>query len=209
MRYSYKYSKEHLWYMEEQVWECRDNLDVYSDLSEYEYDQMNSFIPEHPRVIMDLGCGLGRAAIYLNALFQDPTIHYILADTTGITSGRHGAWNEDQYYNSLDLTSDFCRLNGMTNFEVFDTKKDSFNQLYDIDFIISLCAFGMHNPIEDVMPDLIHISTNDVTMIFGTRNRGIYSSTSFDKLFKSVIFKQHDHTPPYPQQDWLVLKDKI
>ena len=209
--FKYKYNADHLKYMKDQIWECRDNLDVYSTLSEFEHEQVKAFIPSQPKVIMDLGCGLGRASIYLNHILHandiNNDIHFILADTTGDTEIT-GAWNKEEFYNRMDLTASFCTLNGLLNIGLFDTQRSDWNNLSNIDYIMSRCAFGMHFPIESVIDKLLKISTPDITMIFGTRNRAVYSHESFKSLFKEVIFIQEDKYDPYPQQDWLILRGR-
>src|SRR4029077_968586 len=170
------YNSAHIRYMKEQIWEARDDLEVYSKLSEFEYEQIKDYI-DYPKNIMDLGCGLGRVAVYLNAVLKDPDMYYILADRHGDTTNT-GGWDLNEFYNDLNLTQSFCRLNGLLSFEVFDTKLDNWNDIW-CDLIVSHCAFGMHFPIENIMSSLLEISSSDITMIFGTRNRGLYSEDSF------------------------------
>lgn len=215
MEFSYKFNSEHLKYVYDQVWECRGNISVYSKLSEFEHKQVAKYI-DKPKKVLDLGCGLGRAAIYLNYVLNDPNIHFILADTTGDTKIT-GVWDTPEYYNNLSLTESFAKLNGLTNFETFDILKDDWNKLSDIDLIISHCSVGMHFPIEDVMPKLLKISTDTCTMIFGTTTAQMlpgkkeqkYSEKSFTDIFKEVHFQHEARVHPFPQQDWLVLKNKI
>lgn len=203
--FRYKCAPVHLRYMREQVWECRNDVGIYSALSEFEHAQIADYVPEF-RKVLDLGCGLGRAAIYLNGVFQDPETHYILADTTG-SRGEAGGWDPlgEKSYNDLKLTASFARLNGLTNFRTFDYLLDDWNELTDVDFVTSRCAFGMHIPIEAVMPQLLQVSTSDVTMIFGTRRRDLYGPNSFQDLFRDVLFLPQEETPPFPHQDWLIL----
>lgn len=158
-------------------------------------------------MVIDLGCGLGRGAIHLNAVLRDPMIHYILADTTGLTPNVVG-WDLEEYYNDLALTADFAKLNGLTNFETFDTRRDDWSKLAGIDLVVSRCSFGMHFPIERVMPRLLAATTPDCTMIFGTRRRDQYNQHSFSDLFEETIFLSHEHEYPFPQQDWLILRKK-
>lgn len=206
MRFVYQYRPEHVPYMTEQIWECRDDLGVYSRVSEYEHEQIRDHIGR-PRVVMDLGCGLGRGAIHLNAVLGDPTIHFVLADTTGDTPNV-GGWDLGEFYNDLALTASFAELNGLTNFETFDTRADDWSRLPAIDLVVSRCSFGMHVPIERVMPRLLAVTAPDCTMIFGTRRRSAYNRDSFRHLFHETLFLAQDHRPPFPQQDWLILKRK-
>jgi hypothetical protein len=130
-----------------------------------------------------------------------------MADTTGDTVNT-GGWNKNEYYNNLELTSSFAKLNGVSNFQTFDTIRDSWTELHDVDFVISLCSFGMHIPIENIMNNLLSVTTDDCTMIFGTRQRHLYNSNSFKDIFEEVLFLQQNYCHPYPLQDWLILKKK-
>ncbi len=211
--FTYKYNEDHHFFMEEQIWECKNGmLDVYSRLSKFEHDQIKDHI-NHPKVVLDIGCGIGRAGIYLNVVFQDPGIHYIFADRTGHIGIKNWSSHGEAYYNDLDLTSSFAELNGVTNFRTFDTGKDDWDSLPKIDFVTSRCAAGMHFPIEDIMPNLLKATVDECTMIFGIRkNQPMiknYSAQSFTDLFEEVVFLQQEQETPFPKQDWLILKNKI
>jgi SAM-dependent methyltransferase len=206
--FKYKYNVYHLKYMKDQIWECKDNIDVYSTLSEFEHEQIKNYVPIQPVTVLDLGCGLGRASIYLNYILNRSDIHYILADTTGDTEIT-GGWDKQEFYNKMDLTASFCTLNNLLNIGLFDTQRSDWDSLSNIDYVMSRCAFGMHFPIESIMDKLLKITTPNVTMIFGTRNRAVYSHESFKDLFKEVYFIEQEKQEPYPQQDWLILKGKI
>lgn len=212
MIYKHKYNPEHLHYMKEQIWESKDDLSVYDRLSEFEYEQTKDYMkPPNHKIwsynVLDLGCGLGRFSIYLNQIWKDKEVHYTLTDTTGDTEN-HGGWNLDEYYNNLDLTYSFCKLNELENFEIIDTKKDKYLATLEQDLIFSHCAFGMHYPIEDVMSKLLQVSSPEVTMIFGTRKRDLYTEDSFKEFFHEVKFLKQEHIPPFPHQDWLILRGK-
>lgn len=207
--FKYKYKKEHIHYMKEQVFEAKTNLRVYSALSELEHEQTKEFIG-FPRTVMDLGCGLGRAGIYLNHSLNDNSIHFIMADSTGDTDNA-GLWDIPAVYNNLHLTKSFCETNGMQNFETFDVFRDDWERLKDVDLIISHCSVGVHFPIEDVLENLLKISSKDCTMIFGLRKGLHYTSASFKDFFQTTVFID---TMPLadkrlPWQNWLILKDKI
>lgn len=205
--YHYRFTPEHIPWMLEQVWEAREDMGVYDRLSQHEHLQVGPYL-SHPSVVMDLGCGLGRVSVYLNAVWKDSSIHYILADTTGTTENK-GRWNhpEGEVYNDLFLTQTFVRLNGLNNFCTFDLFQDDWSSLPKSDLITSHCAVGMHFPIEKVMSRLLQVSTPDVTMVFGTR-QGKYHSHSFEELFREVYFLQPPETPPFPWQSWVILRGK-
>lgn len=220
MKFVYKTKPEHLGYINKQITEVHDDLETYSAISEFEYEGYKNFLPNQPKRIMDLGCGLGRVAIYLNAVLQNPDIHYILADTT-LDNGHRGLWDapNGEFYNDLALTKSFVQLNGMTNFETFDVLHEDWDKLRDIDLIISCCSVGTHVPIERTLSNLLKVASNDCTMIFGIRNWNIfsgdknemasnYSQNSFREWFQETYYVSIPHLPPMPQEDWLILKNK-
>lgn len=205
----YKYDPEHLYFMKRQIWESINNVSVYSKLSQLEHEQYKAHINK-PKRVLDLGCGLGRAAIYLNHMLNDPEVHFILADAnedSQIVTGKYASNNQEKY-NKLDLTASFCKLNGLTNFETFDIYRNDWNQLKDIDLVISHCSVGMHYPVKDALPNLLKVTTPNCVMVFGTRNRMVYSKNSFKNLFETVIFLPQNYIQSFPQQDWLILKNK-
>lgn len=208
--FEYRFRAEHRPYLVAQVHEAVPNLDYYSLLSRYEHEQLRDHIGR-PRRVMDLGCGLGRAAIYLNHALQDPSVRYVLADTTCATDVP-GCWDHLEYgpWNDLALTESFARLNGLVNFEVFDIHRDPWERLRMIDFVTSRCSVGMHFPIEDAMPKLLPILAADCTLIFGVRGRPYYAGM-FGDLFEDVVWLPERLTEEgrvLPRQDWLILRRK-
>ncbi len=207
-KYTYKYSDTHLVYMKEQIWEAENNLDVYNDLSVFEFTQIEKYIG-NPKTVLEVGSGLGRGSIFLNHLLKDDSIQYILADRTGYTENK-GSYNpeEDEFYNDLELTEDFCKINGIKNIRTFDTEKDDWTTLPKADFIFSLCSFGMHVSISRYIDRLISVANPTSTMVFGVRDKG-YNENSFKDLFNEVIFILKEDTPPFPHENWLILKNPI
>ena len=209
----YKFNADHLMSAANQIWEAKKEhggLSIYDELAPYEYEQIKEFIPfgfgqGYP--IYEMGAGLGRGSIYFNHRFGNPHIRYILCDRDGFSKENTGAFDpkEDEYYNDFELTKSFCKLNGMTNFGLFDTEKDEWGALPKTEFIFSFCSFGMHVPLQRYMDRLIGISSDNVTMIFGTRHAG-YNDKSFSDRFEEVIFKPSARDPKFPIENWLILK---
>jgi SAM-dependent methyltransferase len=209
--YIYKYAPRHIPFMREQVWESRDDTGVYSDLSLLEFRQFENFIGD-PRVVLEVGCGLGRGSIFLNHLLRNDLALYILADRTGYTENT-GAFSpgRDEFYNDLVLTEDFCRLNGVRNLITFDTEAGDLSRLPRADLILSLCSFGMHVSIERYIDRLSAALASGGTMIFGTRHES-YGPDSFADLFAEVVYLPSDMTDAererYPVENWLILRGK-
>lgn len=197
-----------LHYMKEQVWECKNDLAIYSLLSRFEHNQLVPVMPKAPKVVMDLGCGIGRAGIYLNHVLANPDVHFIMADRHGDTPTNTGDWAAGEYYNNLEATAKFCDLNGLHNYQTFDTsaKPSAWSKLPKVDYVMSRCAIGMHIPLEFVLPGLLRCMTPDVTVILGIRAPCPYDEQSFTDVFEEVRLYRGERDGRFPYQDWLVLK---
>lgn len=207
--FTFKHTPAHEAYMREQIWECRGDLSIYSAFTAWEHGRVAAHIPDRPKVVMDLGCGLGRAAIYLNHVYEDPGIHYVLADVSADSPINTGAFDpeEPELYNNLELTASFAHLNGLHNFETFDVRFGDWKALPPVDFITSRCAYGMHVTIESILDQLIAVSSPDVVMIFGTRARPFYNAETIRHWpFKEATFIEETQVGGYPHQDWVILK---
>jgi len=207
--YSYKFEARHLPFMKEQIWEASQNLQIYSDLSLFEFEQIADLIGT-PKVVLEVGCGLGRGSIFLNHLLRDDRVVFTLADRSGYTqnTGRFEP-ETDEYYNDLALTADFCRLNGIKDVRTFDTEGDDWSTLPKANLIFSLCAFGMHVSIDRYIDRLISCAARDSTMIFGTRHDS-YGPGSFADRFQMVTFRPGaPNWGVYPSENWLVLQNPI
>lgn len=207
--YEYKFNDDHLVYMKEQIWEAKDDLSVYNQLSVHEFTQIEKFINQ-PKTVIEVGCGLGRGSIYLNQLLKDDSVEYFLCDRTGYTENT-GAYDppNDEFYNDLKLTESFCRLNGIKNVTTFDTEQDDWSTLPQADFLFSLCSFGMHVHIERYIERLISVVKPTSTMVFGTREASYGNTSKFKHLFETVEYHKGNHVKGMPEENWLVLKNPI
>lgn len=207
--YDYKFAPRHLPFMREQIWEMRNGISVYGELSKFEFDQIGQWIGS-PKKVLEVGCGLGRGSIYLaNRILRDADPLYILADRDGYTTNT-GAFSpkEDEFYNDLFLTADFCQLNGLTPRRIFDTENQhGWDITRNIDLVFSLCSFGMHVAIERYIDRLLETVNPQSTMIFGTR--GPYGPESFADRFETVTYVPScgDPTGRFPIENWLILQN--
>jgi SAM-dependent methyltransferase len=140
-----------------------------------------------PRRVLDLGCGLGRMSVFVNAQLADPEVEYVLADTSEVTrqSNRNGWDPGEEFYNDLRLTAEFARLNGLSNFRTFDVRRDDWSQLYEVDLVMSFLAVGFHFPIEGELERLLRVAAPHCAMIFSVRE-GRYDERAFRDRFETV-----------------------
>lgn len=198
----YKTDERFISLQREQIWEMQADPDVYDKLADIELDQIREFLPREPKVILELGSGLGRGSIYLNRFYSNKP-YFILADRTGRTENT-GAFkpDKDEYYNDLDLTREFCLLNGLNKFELLDTELGDWSKLPRVDLVFSTFSFGVHVAIERYLDRILSVCNNEVTMIFGVRH---YGPESFKDQFREVTYQPGAFPPPMPVQNWLFL----
>ncbi len=140
----------------------------YTLLSEDEFTIYGPHIGQ-PKTILDLACGVGRVAVFLHHVLADPTIQFILADSTSPLDKKlcYG-WNDNTIYNDMQVTEDFACDNGMENFVCRDVRQEPIQDL-DVkpDLIISMLGIGFHVPLHTCIADLHSICHEDTTLIFG------------------------------------------
>jgi SAM-dependent methyltransferase len=121
-----------------------------------------------PRRVLDLACGLGRVSVFLNRRFETDA-EFVLADTTqDVRRPRYGYNTYDDFYNSLEATAEFCRLNGLHAFRTFDVRADDWNELAGWpDLIISMLGIGFHVPLECEIERLHALARPDTVLAFG------------------------------------------
>ncbi len=183
--------------------------DAYLGMSVSEYELFKDFVGM-PKNVLELGCGLGRMSVYLNSKLQDPSIHYILADTSYVSEDiKFGFNNAESYYNDLSLTEKFVREHGMTNFEIFDIRERNLNTLSNIDFVMSFLSVGFHSKIEEYIEDLLQITTSDCTMVFGVRRNKYFRKSFRDYFNERYLFEnQFFAAGRTTKENILILREK-
>ncbi len=185
------------------VSQSRKDAANYTVMCESEWAVIQEYIGSPSRVL-ELGCGLGRMSVYINQMIGGRT-HYILADSNGRPKGIKFGWDPPRaFYNDLGATAEFCELNGLENFEIFDLAHRDIIELLPVDMVMSFLAVGFHFPIEDYIDKLIQITKTGGTMIFGIR-KGAYTDQAFAKYFEKVVLIPQDQRI-VTKEDMLILK---
>lgn len=171
-----------------QVTGAKDLNAAYMDLCASEYATYKDYL-NRPRKILDLGCGLGRVAVWLSYALKNPAAEFILADGNQDDpkeTPQYG-WNASNWYNNLATTERFMCLNGVKNFRLFDLRNEAIESLSGLDLVISMLAVGFHYPIEPYLDALAGASSKNVVMVFGLRQRMTYDLRDYTKrLFKDA-----------------------
>jgi len=197
--------KEYQDYVMLHVTQCRSKgFDFYTKMCESEFETFKEHI-KRPKVVLDLGCGLGRMSIYMNWILNDSDTHYILCDSTNkdVVSISYGWKPQYSFYSNLEKAEQLCKLNGLVNFEVIDIK--SLSKLKNIDLVMSFLSVGFHYPIEDYIDTLMDITTQDCEMIFGVR-KGKYNENSFSSKFKTRMILKQNLLKEETKEDIMILQ---
>ena len=154
----FKFSDEMIHYAMRQVTGCKDSRGLqkaYSSLSQSEFVMYSEKMKKVPANVLELGCGLGRASVYLHwwlGMFS-PETHYWMADGNANADKLKYGWDPKEWYNSLQKTAEFAEMNGMVeeDFTVINLENFDLLSLSDVDLVISFLAVGFHFPIEQYL----------------------------------------------------------
>lgn len=154
-----------------------------------------------PRRVVDLGCGLGRMSLALQQIaYPNEDIFFYLADSTMKPGDKpcvgwlsNGNPKSNSYYNDLNLTAKIANEAGL-KFQTIDIREEGFNQIENVDLVMSFQAVGHHFPIPPYVDALRDKVTEDCTWIFGNSKDRYDPSkkgkNTLDKLFEEVtLFK--------------------
>lgn len=186
----FKFRDKYLKYAELQITQVKKNIDFYETISKSEYNAIKDFIAE-PNKILELGCGLGRFSVYLNWQL-DYSPKFYLADFSELSEKVRYGWNpKDSVYNDLDFTSNFCKDNGLNNFEIINLRYNKISKLEKQDLICSFLSVGFHYPLEEYLGEFRLISDESTLFIFGAR-KGVYSKDKLLEYFKEINIVQNE-----------------
>ena len=227
--FQFRFLAEHIAYVQEQIWELEQFADgyliYYSLLSHHEYSFLQSIIPVDFKVLVDLGCGLGRAGTYLyNKYNTDHKRMFIFVDSNLRANGDGGGSSIEHVidgvvddatkddYNNLELTESFVRLNNVENYKILDFQKttlvDGLDGIGSADVVLSMYSVGLHFDIKQHFQNIVDVLHHNSVVIFGVRTTPTYNYHSdlqqFQNFFDEVKLVQGPKHP-FPQQDYLVL----
>lgn len=128
-----------------------------------------------PRVVLDLACGIGRCSVWLARYYDWTKSKFYLYDSNG--NARAFGINKpvgENFYNDLDATRAYCKVNGLKNAEIIDAQRVPLDQLgssltASVDMVYSFMAFGFHWPFNPALEAITPYVRRGGLAIFGTR----------------------------------------
>lgn len=150
--------------------QCNYEREVFFQLPEIE--EIQPYLKSlGPKVVLDIGAGIGRASVYFFKHFRWTDTRFILADgDSGETQLSGMRTGESEYYNSLDATQVFCKTNGLHNFEIFNLERHKWEELScRPDLVYSFMALGFHWPVNPFLDDIHAFLEDGCLLVFGLR----------------------------------------
>lgn len=140
--------------------------------------------------VLDVGCGLAGIDYFISNLNNSNEIN--LLDKTHIDENVYYGYNtEGSFYNNLDLSEQFLRINGINNKINLLTPETDFSNFGKFDLILSLISWGFHYPIETYLERLNSTISDKGIFIIDIRHTILDSSI---KLFEN---KGYSHQTIY------------
>lgn len=170
--------------------QCNGAYDAYTNPKELPLmiSLVNTYINKPPKVVLDLGSGIGRASVIYRNYFNWSDTRFVLADGHGghkQVFGMHNTESHNTVYNSILAAEEFCLANNIKRSKFDQINIDlPFGYLMQFDFVISLCAVGFHWP---VLPWLNRLES------FVAKGGYLFLETRQPMRHQEWVFKQiHD-----------------
>ncbi len=151
-----------------------------------EIETFKDFLPESPKNIMDVGCGLGLINIFLNRFYNNGPNFYLLDKNRIDKKIKYGFSSNYESYNDLDETKRILTESNISENRLFffDVEKDI---LIDskIDLVISLKSMGYHYPFENYL-QLFRKCCNKNTIFIFDVSGGSFDESLFKNYFQNI-----------------------
>ena len=162
-----------------------------------EIETFKNYLPNSPKNIMDVGCGLGIINIYLNRIFKNSSNFFLLDKNRIDNKIKYGFSKDYESYNDLSETKNLL-LNNEINLDqinLCDVEK-TINIKEKVDLVISLKSMGYHYPLENYLNLFKKNCSQDTIFIFDI-SKGNYDNISLTKIFKKVevIYEENSIHP--------------
>jgi len=171
--------------------QCNNKLRLFFNPPEFK--RIKDFLKKlNPKVVLEMGSGIGRASVCLFKYFNWENTLFILADGDSGEKQLSGMrkWARE-YYNSLDATESFCRANKLNNFRIFNLEKSTWKDLScKPDLVYSFYALGFHWPINQFLIDIYPFLENKCNLIFGLRGTS-YAKKWVDNQVNNIDYDKY------------------
>lgn len=118
---------------------------------EKEYKEMQAFLPEKAKAILDIGCGIGGINVFLRRHYETQNSSFYLLDKTEMPKRvYYGHREKASFYNSLSDAKGFLRENGVPEEQIFTQEATDDNRIEftgPFDLVVSLISWGFHYPV--------------------------------------------------------------
>ena len=159
-----------------------------------EFNSIKNFLPNAPKNILDIGCGLGVINIFLNNYYLKKPKFTLIDKNYVDKKVSYGFNNNSESYNKLEITKDFLILNSFKAEQLNLINADEkfvLNEKYEL--IISLFSMGYHYSIENYIAVIKKISTKKTKVIFDL-SLEYNEINKVKRYFKKVIIIKKDES---------------
>lgn len=124
-----------------------------------------------PPVVLDLGCGVGRASVYFFKKYGwRKTLFYLADGNTCEKCYKGKRKNSGEFYNLKSATTEFCEANGLYNYTYHNLESHPLSSIdCQFDLVYSFLAIGFHWPIGMYLQGLYEKCVKGALVIFGIR----------------------------------------
>ena len=158
-----------------------------------EFNSIKNYLPNNPKNILDIGCGLGAINVFLNDYYLKKC-NFTLIDKNYVDKKvSYGFDNNSESYNKLEITKDFLVFNNFNAKQLNLINADEYFELKQkYKLIISLFSMGYHYSIENYIDIIKKCSTKNTKVIFDLSLE--YNELNKVKKYfnKVVIIKKDD-----------------
>lgn len=162
----------------------------------------------NPKTAIELGCGIGRATVYLSKRYGFSDTKFVMFDGDSgeqTLCGADRSGNSD-FYNSLDMTRKYCEANQVKNMEIINAEVTPLTEIpHTFDLAYSFLAIGFHWSITMYLDQLHQKMPKGGVCIFGMQGNDKPDGDAFTKKQISSINKSQwnvllNHRRPHRQR---------
>lgn len=147
----------------------------YAESMDYEYKNIQDFLPKTCKVVLDIGCGVAGVDPFLAWHYPEPVVFYLLDKSMTDTKVLYEYRPRASFYNSLLVAKALLIMNGIGEEQI---KLLEANEAYAIqtdrkvDLVISLLAWGFHFPVETYLDQVCAILSGQGVVIMDLFREG-------------------------------------